>query len=141
MKAELFDRLDDYKCVKSSEEVKEEMEARGYEVVFPKDNELQIDIDTEEEFATFKSQLEMLRNHAKASTFSYETTESFSGLPHRHITVRHNYSKDFFKDQHKRIAYQAALGSDVKREMLNLLGHDLYDDATPVLFIKKKEGE
>jgi len=138
MKKELFERLGDYKEIKTSSVVKEELEEQGYEVVFPKNNELQIDIDSEEEYQIFKEQYEILCNHWGKQSFEIKEEPSFSGLPHRHIVVTCVYMENIFEDIYKRIAFQACLGSDVKREMLNLLAVEIYEDKTPSLFIKKK---
>lgn len=80
--------------------------------VYPKDNELQIDIDSEEAYDVFNNNIEYLE-----FVTDIKTTLSSSGYPHRHITVSTNRT---FTDI-ERIAFQFMLGSDFIRESLNLL--------------------
>lgn len=59
---------------------------------------------------------------------------SKSGLPHRHITI----TFDFDLTQWQRLAFQAALGSDTKRECLGCI-MTLAGDEHPTLFLEHKE--
>ena len=80
--------------------------ARGCLVVYPKDNELQIDCDSEDAFEEFKKRWEEFK-----AVVTYEVewsaTPSSSGLPHRHITVT---AKKSFFSVWERVALQFALG-------------------------------
>lgn len=99
---------EEYDFDKSCEEV---AASRCLDVVYPEDNQLQLDIDTEEQYQEF------LRRTAFFE-FACEVSEkpSASGYPNRHITMtfpNHTFST------WERIALQAALGSDPIREFLS----------------------
>lgn len=102
----------------------------GLIAVHPMEWELQIDLDTEEDFERFVKRYIMLEKYISCY---YEEKPSKSGLPHRHITVTMN---DVTCESHwKRIALQAALGSDGNREMFNCI-RTLNGDSAPSVFFE-----
>jgi hypothetical protein len=86
----------------------------GMVVVFPKDNQLQIDIDNDESYAVFQAHLDILQHHFGFGDI--EEHPSKSGGQKRHITV--NLNADI--DNTERVLLQALMGSDRKREFLEL---------------------
>lgn len=112
-----------------------QVEAQGFRPVYPADDELQIDIDSEEDYARFKLAWECVqRNWAAFGEFSFFEKESKSGLPCRHITVK----VPFKLDPWQRIALQAALGSDQIRELLSAT-RLIKGDIHPTMFVEPKE--
>ncbi len=107
--------LDEYDFDANCEEIAKK---RGQVVVFPKPNQLQIDIDTEAQWKEFQRREEAFSCSVEPWG-SMEITPSKSGLPSRHITITFPTSKTF--TEWERIALQAALGSDPIREYLNAL--------------------
>jgi hypothetical protein len=87
---------------------------RGLIVIFPKPNQLQFDLDTEESYQEFERRLYWFG--FDKGTFTKEVHASNSGLPHRHVTLTFN-GITFTEVQ--RICLQAVLGSDIIREYLN----------------------
>ena len=84
-------------------------------IVFPKPNELQIDIDSEDAYQTY------LRRIVAFKAYYYNCSEiitpSKSGLPKRHITItvegyRIKYKGIKTFSNLERVAWQAILGSD-----------------------------
>ena len=125
----------DYKLsVPNSSRALKEAEEDNLLVVFPKDNELQIDIDTERAFSIYLAMRPIVEKYfgVKKETIA----PSRSGLPKRHITLElcdrlTNY---------QRIALQLALGSDRVREMLGIV-QEYKQDPHPTLFLEKKPQE
>ena len=101
------------------------------DIVFPKSNELQIDIDNEHSYQVFKNQIVILRKYI--SVTNIEEHESKGGLPGRHITVT------LFKDvtMIERLALQAMLGSDRIRELLGYIRYDR-KEPRPTCFFERK---
>lgn len=131
--SEACDMLRSEYAVKSDEMVRRYDGNPEFHLVFPKDNELQLDIDDDAAYAAFERVYELL-NDMSRGLCSYTSTPSKSGLPKRHVTV----TLPFEVDAAARITLQACLGSDGKRELLGwrrLLAGDL----TPTLFIEKTE--
>lgn len=97
------------------QDVQQMADDNNCELVYPEHNQIQIDIDSEEAWQTHKELLELYE-----SRFDYirkcVVTPSKSGLPHRHVTITLNNTVDAVE----RIALQAALGSDRKRELISL---------------------
>lgn len=91
-----------------------EAEARGQIVVYPGDDELQIDIDTEAQYETFEKNLYTL-----GDCYKVRKKPSKSGHPHYHITLTRIGRPPF--SMWERIALQAILGSDLTRETMNAL--------------------
>lgn len=108
------------------------VELEGKTVVLPADNQLQIDIDSEEHYVAFLRSAEVvLRNWSDACEIEIEEHPSTSGLPRRHITL----TLPFAVESWQRIALQAALGSDPVRELLSgtrLMRGDIH----PTLFVE-----
>lgn len=107
------------------------MKAEGYDVVVPKANELQIDIDSEDAYTVFLDAVGMFIANGAVSHLHYDEHPSRSGLPCRHITVRLPFELDTWQ----RIALQAAFGSDYKRELLSCV-RALRRDEYPTLFVE-----
>ena len=104
--------------------------AEGKRVVIPSAYELQLDIDSEEQYAVFLRSAEVvLRNWA--DSVEIEEHPSSSGLPRRHITL----TLPFEVGPWQRIALQAALGSDPVRELLSAT-RLLRGDDYPTLFVE-----
>jgi hypothetical protein len=119
----------------------EEQESNGMVILFPKEDELFIDCDTEEHFRIFIENFDMLnRNLLKLKPLNLgvekrsciEMWESKGGAPGVHIIVQ----LPFNVDSTKRIAFQAALGSDPKRELLSLVRMENGDEF-PTIFVEK----
>lgn len=91
------------------------VEAEGFKVVFPADDELQVDIDNETHYDAFKRSWEIFSRDEPGATM--EEHPSKSGLPSRHVTI----TLPYIVDEWQRIALQAALGSDPVRELLSAM--------------------
>jgi hypothetical protein len=89
-------------------------------VVIPADNQLQLDIDTEEAYNLFLKRVEEFQRISFLHVL-VEDTPSKSGLPKRHITLTLFKSDEepYFLDEWQRITLQTILGSDLIRETLN----------------------
>ena len=111
------------------------MESQGNRIVFPADNELQIDVDNEEQYKQFKNQWVYIFSRDIPES-SYVVEPSKGGLPGRHITV----TLPFKVTSVQRIAFQAVLGSDPVRELLSLI-RDYRGDEHPTLFCEKGKQE
>ena len=108
------------------------VELAGKTVVLPANNQLQIDIDSDEHYAAFVRSAEVvLRNWSDACEIEIEDHPSSSGLPCRHITL----TLPFAVNPWQRIALQAALGSDPVRELLSAT-RMLRGDIHPTLFVE-----
>jgi hypothetical protein len=92
-----------------------EMERLGYTLIIPKRHQIQIDIDTQEQYERFSRQYQILST--VCTMVITKEGPSRSGLPHRHIYI----DMPFDMTMSQRIAYQAALGSDPTRELLSLI--------------------
>jgi len=104
--------------------------SEGKVIIYPKVNELQIDIDSEEDWARYQKGIACIdRNHV----FDYvvDIKPSDSGLPNRHITI----TLPFSLTPWQRIAFQASLGSDPMRELLSSI-RQLRGDIQPTLFVE-----
>jgi len=101
------------------------------DIVYPKDNELFLDLDSDAAHTLFLNQLSMLRNFMYV--INVEIRASKSGLPNRHAIVTLNVKVS----EAERLALQAALGSDRRCEILR---YKLYSegDPQPTLFLEKK---
>jgi len=104
---------------------------KGCIIVHPKDDELQIDINSDDDYERFRA---ALINLPEDFVTSVNETISRSGLPHRHITVQVSF--DGYTDLEK-IAIQFMLGSDYLRESLSVL-RDLYGVDKPTAFFEKQ---
>ncbi len=109
-------------------------EANNLRVVLPKDNELQIDIDSDADFAQFTQAYDKLFGVDFVLPMKFDVTPSRNGGEGRHITVTLHKPIDPLT----RIALQAVLGSDWKRELFGLVRlHN--DDPNPTLFYETPE--
>ena len=120
-----------------TDEVREELLARieryGYLVVVPKEDELFIDIDTEEQHEEFQNRL-MRFCIEYPNTRIVSDTPSKSGLPHRHIIVSIGTP---FESDFERVALQSCLGSDPMRELLSFVR--VWNDVLkPIVFFEKE---
>jgi len=108
------------------------VELEGKTVVLPADNQLQIDIDSDEHYAVFMRSAEvLLRNWGDTCEIEVEEHPSSSGMPCRHITL----TLPFTVEPWQRIALQAALGSDPVRELLSAT-RLIRGDIHPTLFVE-----
>jgi len=120
----------EYDLESDRDEAVENAENAGCDIIYPRNNELQIDINSDDEYDRFEAALaNMPENFVKSV---YETV-SISGLPHRHITVQVSFGG--YTDLEK-IALQFMLGSDYLRESLSVL-KDLYGVDKPTCFFEK----
>ena len=101
------------------------------DIVYPEDNQLQIDIDSDHALSIFFEMKQLLEKYygVKDCKMAY----SRSGAPKRHITV----TLDRAMSNYERIALQVACGSDRVREMLGLIQEKM-GDPHPTLFLEKK---
>lgn len=105
--------------------------ANGCAIVYPADNELQLDIDSEADFTRFEDQLPILKRTVGVTTWRVHPSKS--GGEKRHVTVV--LDRDV-TDARERILLQALLGSDRKRELLSLVYLNA-GRAKPTLFFEK----
>jgi hypothetical protein len=127
--------MHEYDANETRSEYMARMVEEGNTIVIPKDNELQIDIDSEEQYQIFQECWAIFKREFKEAKI-IKDKPSRSGLPKRHITIHFPYTS--FKDKAElRIAWQATLGSDPKRELLSLIRCDCGDDQ-PTLFVEEK---
>ena len=117
----------------SREEYIERVKEEGFEIYYPNDHELFLDIDSTEAYNDFYARIERLSVEYKGVKVVYDEP-SKSGLPRRHIVV---YMPFPLKNHYHRIAYQAVLCSDYMRELLSLFRVDS-GDPFPSLFSDKK---
>lgn len=107
------------------------MQEDGYEIVYPKANQLLIDLDSPEDFEKFRKQLKSLKKEfAGIQVF---VKPSRNGLPGRHATV----VMPFDMESEERIAWQAALGSDPFRELMSLFRIHR-GDSHPTIFVENQ---
>lgn len=105
----------------------------GLRVKVPEAYELLVDIDSEEDFVSFQERYQMLSGLGLVS--GYDKTPSKSGNPGRyHIVVKTMSVRLTPVD---RIALQAILGSDYKREA-NSYRRYVDGDPIPTLFFEKR---
>ena len=131
--AELGDKVIDYDINQAREDYIKDRLACGYRVCYPADNELQLDIDSEEQYAAWKK-AEGIISRNEVFTAAVEEAPSSSGLPHCHVRIR----LPFDVTPWQRIALQAALGSDPVRELLSCV-RMLKGDVHPTLLVERPE--
>lgn len=100
---------DEYDFDAKAEEV---AKSKGLVVVFPKSNQIQLDLDTENSYDEFLRRLPCFM----FDNIEYSVAPSASGLPHRHVTL--TFLTRAFTEW-ERICIQAALGDDPLRVFLN----------------------
>jgi hypothetical protein len=110
--------------------------AKGFQVVTPEDDELQLDIDGPEALAVYhKNKLKFEMHIGKI--LNETIVPSRSGDPDKvHITLKAEAIR--CHDVCERIAMQAFLGSDPTRELLSYIRW-VNDDPNPTLFYEKAE--
>lgn len=109
-------------------------EADGFAIIRPDDNTLQLDIDSEESYTEFFRNYRLFAALLPEVIDTYTEVPSKSGLPKRHITIK---LKQPF-NVHQRIALQACLGSDLRREIFNFV-RVYFDVPDPILFFRKQD--
>lgn len=121
----------DFQTIKS-ENAFEHAKAKGLEIRLPNNNELLIDIDSEEDYLKFKSNLEKFETHV-ALVIKQDERASKSCLPGKcHIVLTLNRGIT----PSERIMFQLFLGSDRMRELLSYV-RLLNSDPVPTLFYEK----
>ncbi len=103
--------------------------ALGLDVVYPVDDELLLDIDSSADAEWLTQMVEVLRENGEPIEIE-KTTTSKSGNLHVYIKMGRKLSPI------ERVALQACLGSDRKRELLSVLRIWYTDRAPTVLFEK-----
>ncbi len=108
-----------------------------FEVVVAKDNELMLDFDRTTIPQQFEIVLDILAQVLAAPNVEpvrppYEVSKSKSGNLHVVVTLPYDMSIA------KRVVWQAALGSDPKREALHMLSIK-YKDLNPILLYQPKK--
>jgi len=111
------------------ENLQEEAKKKGLKVVFPKNNQLFVDIDSEEQMKVFRERIDMLKSLFDCES---EIKVSQSGHPHYHIYV--DIKTAICNTE--RILLQLFLGSDVMHEFLSYRDY-VNGEAYPVLFFEK----
>lgn len=104
----------------------------GLRVVLPRKGQLLIDIDTDADFAVFEQNLPLIKPLYPYT--GHIVTPSRSKPEGRHITVHLNVSLTPME----RIALQAVLGSDRRREAYSI-ERLKNDDVTPTIFFEKAD--
>lgn len=108
--------------------------ARGCVIVYPKPNELFIDVDSAADMVAFEKSFEILKKEWPESKVVRKTSSS-SGRPWRfHFVVDMGCSLS----ELERIALQACLGSDRTRELLSFIRWDVDHDPSPTIFFEKE---
>jgi hypothetical protein len=106
-----------------SESAEKAAAIKGLRVIYPKRNQLFIDIDSKEQLWLFQKRLhdiQMLDNKL-FDDFKTTQTESVSGYPHFHIVLSlYKVEKMVQLDDWKRVALQFMLASDPVKETLTM---------------------
>lgn len=113
--------------------------AKGRVVVYPSERELFVDIDSEDDLVRFRAHFTLLSEQPDLLA-GFSVVDSPSGLPgHKHVTVR---MRRPVASPLERLALQAMLGSDLKRELLSYRNLLSGADAKAVtVFFKKPAAE
>lgn len=104
----------------------------GLRVRLPADDELFVDIDSDEAFNTMVAMRDVLRESGFGLTLRW-ITDSKSGYPHQHVCLVAWRALTPLE----RVALQACLGSDRKRELLSFLRIEEKTDRPPTVFFEK----
>ncbi len=115
------------------ERLLESLQERGLKFIEPSSYELFIDCDSEEQFKVFLQQLLIVERNLEQE-LPFQDWFSRSGPPRRHIIVQ----MPFTMSPPERIAWQAVLGSDLKREVLSLLRWRK-KEICPTIFIEQED--
>jgi len=104
------------------------------DVVFPEENQLFIDIDDYRSMEEFSRNRDII--HEVYGIVETRVSDSRSGYPKRHLVVVLNKK---ITSVMERLALQAILGSDRRREANSLRRNLLYGEQTPTLFFEVKK--
>lgn len=105
----------------------------GLRVVLPTATQLQVDIDNDADYARFTQAFDLTMRHGIGGVSSFTERPSRSGGERRHITVHLALPVTALE----RIALQAILGSDWKREAFSF-ERLKKGEAVPTLFFEKE---
>ena len=108
---------------------------RGMRVVVPSARQLQIDLDSHEALITYAGQINLLRRRSDITKGWRKTIRPSETRGHFHITIT---MPKPLSVKH-RIALQALLGSDLKREAMNWIRAYKRQRLPILLFTKEKE--
>jgi hypothetical protein len=108
-----------------------EAEEDGLVVVLPAGDELQLDLDSDRDYAIYQKLFPIIDRYYVVMAVKDEPSRS--GLPKRHITLTLGKAVTVFE----RIALQVCLGSDRVRELLGVV-QAMQGDPHPTLFLEKK---
>ena len=107
----------------------------GWHIVYPEPDELFIDIDDERDLGVLQEMVRTLKLNDISVEIVRSTPSATAG--HYHIVAR--LAGFGSLDATTRIAFQACLGSDRKRELLSLLRVVLKMSRPPTVFFEKNE--
>jgi hypothetical protein len=107
------------------------VEKENLQIVYPKEDELFVDLDGEQAYTLFNNQIIMLGKFLKVINVTVRASKS--GLPNRHAVVQVGR----ILQETERIALQASLGSDRRCELLRYK-RMLDGDPHPTLFLERK---
>ncbi len=108
-----------------------EADELGLNVVYPEDDQLLLDIDSDEDAAWLEKMLDVLRENGVELRVE-KTTTSKSGNHHVYIRIDRDLTPI------ERVALQACLGSDRKRELLSTL-RIWYTNRAPTVLFERPE--
>lgn len=111
----------------NSAKIVERAKVTGEIVIFPEPNQLLLDIDSDDDYQAYIRLSSILTEWC---TITDEKIEASKTDGHRHITLTLNQELDSMT----RIALQACLASDRKRELLSLIRFKKGDER-PTIFI------
>jgi hypothetical protein len=115
----------------NSQKAIDQAEREGLLVVYPKDNEIMIDIDNGHSLQLFQKQMDIVKKYI--GVLGVEQHPSKSGEGKWHITVTLATTVTPLE----RLALQAMLGSDRVRELLGYVEYK-NNDPTSTLFLERK---
>lgn len=107
---------------------------RGLRIVEPRANEIQIDLDNARALRVYARQYFLLEQHGITTGWRERMTTSKSGGSRVHVTI--TIPKGI--DNVKRVAFQAILGSDLKREAFNLC-RVIKRNRYPIVFFERSK--
>ncbi len=115
----------------NSQKARDQAERENLVVVYPKDNEVMVDIDNNHSLQLFSKQITIVEKYI--GVLGVEQHSSKSGGMKSHITVTLANPVTPIE----RLALQAMLGSDRVRELLGYVEYK-NGDLTPTLFLERK---
>jgi hypothetical protein len=121
-----------------NEEFLKEIEAKGeFEIIFPDDFTILLDIDSEEAYNRYKTMFKKFCEYFALKENGLEEYFSISGPPKRHVIIRIEPPK---LNKFQRIALQAILGSDPMKEFYSL-ERVRQGIENPIFLLKPKGGK